>query len=107
MSTNLAANIKAAFDRGDFNQRALADAIGVHESTVSLWISGKRTPGMKNLEKLARAMGLETTALWAGPEAMPATAAQKAVLEDMNQLDATQQEIVAALVRSMKAKPAS
>lgn len=60
---------------------------------------------MRNLEKLAKAMGLETKDLWTGPEAMPATAAQKSVLEDMNQLDATQQEIVAALVRSMKAKP--
>lgn len=102
MATDLSANIRAAVERGGFSQSGLADAIGVHESTVSLWISGKRTPGMKNLERLAKAMGLEARDLWSGPEAMPATAAQRSVLEDMNQLDATQQEIVAALVRSMK-----
>ena len=102
MATDLSANIEAAILKGGFSQRGLADAIGVHESTISLWISGKRTPGMKNLEKLAKAMGLEARDLWSGPEAMPATAAQKAVLDDMNQLDPTQQEIVAALVRSMR-----
>ncbi len=57
---------------------------------------------MKNLEKLAKAMGLEARDLWSGPEVVPATAAQKSVLDDMNQLDPTQQEIVAALVRSMR-----
>lgn len=102
MTTDLSANIKAAIERGGFSQVGLAEATGVSESTISLWISGKRTPGMKNLQKLAKAMGLEAQDLWAGPEAMPANAAQKSVLEDMNQLDATQQETIAALVRSMR-----
>lgn len=105
MSTDLAAAIRTAFDNGGFTQAKLAEAIGVHESTVSLWISGKRTPTVKNLEKLARAMGLETKALWSGPEAIPANEAQLSVLQDMNELDPTQQEIVAALVRSMKSSP--
>lgn len=60
---------------------------------------------MKNLEELARVMGVEMADLWSGPEAVPATAAQAAVLEEMSHLDETQQEAIAALVRSMR-KPA-
>jgi transcriptional regulator with XRE-family HTH domain len=100
--SDLPAMLRAARDRGGFTNRDLADRIGRDESTVSLWMSGKRTPRMKNLEQLAAAMGLETPDLWRGPEATPATAAQASVLEDMSHLDATQQAVIAALVRSMR-----
>jgi transcriptional regulator with XRE-family HTH domain len=102
--TSLPAMLRAARDKGGFTNRDLADKIGRDESTVSLWMSGKRTPRMKNLEQLARVMGVEMADLWSGPEAMPATAMQVAVLEGMNHLDETQQEAVAALVRSMRSR---
>lgn len=102
MATALTAKIKAAFERSGLTQRDLANAVGVDESTVSLWLSGERTPRVKNLERLARAMGLEASELWNGPEATPATEIQAKVLEDMNFLSPTQQEVVAALVRSMR-----
>ncbi len=102
MTTTLADKIKAAFDRSGLSQRDLATAVGVDESTVSLWLSGGRVPRVKNLERLARAMGLEASELWNGPEATPASEAQAHVLEDMNYLSPTQQEVVAALVRSMR-----
>lgn len=103
MSTALATRIKAAFERSGLSQLDLATAVGVDESTVSLWLSGGRTPRVKNLEKLARAMGLEASELWSGPEATPANAAQASVLHHMSFLDPVQQEAVAGLVRSMRA----
>lgn len=99
---DLPAMLRAARDAGGFTNRDLAEKIGRDESTVSLWMSGKRTPRMKNLVELARVMGIEMTELWSGPEATPATAAQAAVLEDMSHLDETQQEAIAAFVRSMR-----
>lgn len=102
MTTALTAKIKAAFERSGKSQRDVATAVGVDESTVSLWLSGERTPRVKNLEKLARALGVEAKELWTGPEATPATEVQAKVLEDMNYLSPTQQEVVAALVRSMR-----
>lgn len=94
--------LRAARDKGGFTNRDLAEKIGRDESTVSLWMSGKRTPRMKNLEELARVMGYELKELYNGPEAVPATAAQASVLEDMGHLDETQQEAIAAFVRSMR-----
>lgn len=102
---DLPAMLRAARDRGGFTNRDLAEKIGRDESTVSLWMSGKRTPRMKNLQDLARVMGVEMAELWSGPEAIPATAAQAAVLEEMSHLDETQQEAIAALVRSMRKPP--
>lgn len=100
--SDLPAMLRAARDKSGFTSRDLAEKIGRSESTVSLWMSGKRTPRMKNLEQLAHVMGVEMNELWEGPEATPATAAQALVLEEMNQLTELQQEAVAAIVRSMK-----
>jgi transcriptional regulator with XRE-family HTH domain len=102
MTTALADKIRSAFERSGLSQRDLATAVGVDESTVSLWLSGERTPRVKNLEKLARAMGLEARELWSGPEATPVNEVQAKVLEDMNHLSPAQQEVVAAVVRSMR-----
>lgn len=102
--SDLPAMLRAARDTGGFTNRDLAEKIGRDESTVSLWMSGKRTPRMKNLQELARAMGVEMAELWSGPEAVPVTAAQAAVLEEMSHLDETQQEAIAALVRSMRSR---
>lgn len=102
MSTPIAEKIKSAFERSGLSQRELADKVGVDESTVSLWLSGGRIPRVKNLEKLAQAMGIEARELWSGPEATPVSEVQAQVLEDMAHLSPTQQEVVAALVRSMR-----
>ena len=72
---DLAPKLRAALDRAGITARDLAGRIGLDESTVSLWLSGQRTPRMKNLEKVAQALGIELAELWAGPQATPATAA--------------------------------
>lgn len=98
----IAANLRLALDRADMNARELADKIGVAESTVSLWLSGGRVPRVKNLEKIASALGLELADLWEGPEATPASPAQQAVIDDMAGMTPAQQEAVAGMVRAIK-----
>lgn len=101
MST-IASKLRAALDRAGITARDLAAKVGMDESTVSLWLSGQRTPRMKNLEKVARALGIEMAELWSGPEAVPANSAQMSVIEDMTALSSEQQEAIAAMVRSIK-----
>lgn len=103
MTSSLPARIQAALDKSGMTQRDLAAAIKMDESTVSLWLSGERTPRVKNLEKLAKALGIEARELWSGPEATPANEVQAQVLQDMAHLSPTQQEMIAGLVKSMRA----
>lgn len=99
---DLPAKLRVALERADITARDLANRLRVDESTVSLWLSGQRTPRVKNLEKIAKALGVEMAKLWDGPQATPANKAQQSVMDDMNHLDDAQQEAVAALVRAMR-----
>jgi transcriptional regulator with XRE-family HTH domain len=101
--TELSDKISAAIEGSPYNAREVAELVGVHESTVSLWINGERTPRVKHLEKLAQVLGREIGEFWAGPEATPATATQAAMVDEMAQLDPVQQEALLALARSMRA----
>lgn len=98
----LAPKLRAALDRAGITARDLAGRIEMDESTVSLWLSGKRTPRVKALEKIAAALGIELAELWSGPEATPATAVQAAMIDEMGQLTPAQQEALLALARSMR-----
>ncbi len=42
----------------------LANLVGVSQSTVSLWISGKRTPRGKYLTKIAESLGIDELNLY-------------------------------------------
>jgi len=98
----LAPKLRAALDRAGITARDLAGRIGMDESTVSLWLSGKRTPRVKALEKIAAALNIELAELWSGPEATPASAVQAAMIDEMGQLTPAQQEALLALARSMR-----
>lgn len=100
---DIPAKLRVALKRADITARDLAKLIRMSESIVSLWLSGERTPRMKNLEKIAKALGIEMDELWNGSEARPANKAQLAVIEDMDHLTTTQQEAIAGMVRSMRA----
>lgn len=102
MSSQLAANIQTLLKRKGMKARELADKMGVHESTLSLWMSGGRTPRVQNLRKIAEALEVEVAELWNGPEATPATPVQAAVIDEMNHLTPAQQEAVLALIRTMR-----
>jgi transcriptional regulator with XRE-family HTH domain len=100
--TTLSEKITAAVVGAGLTGRDLADRIGVHESTVSLWMSGGRTPRVKHLEKLAKALGKEVADFWTGPEAMPTTPEQAAMVDEMGQLTLTQQQALLAMARAMR-----
>lgn len=98
----VAPKLRAALDRAGITARDLAGRIDMDESTVSLWLSGGRTPRMKNLQKVADALGIELGVLWAGPEATPATEVQAAMIDEMGQLSPAQQEALLAIARTMR-----
>jgi transcriptional regulator with XRE-family HTH domain len=98
----VAPKLRAALERAGITARDLAGRIDMDESTVSLWLSGGRTPRMKNLQKVADALGIELATLWAGPEATPATEVQAAMIDEMGQLSPAQQEALLAIARTMR-----
>jgi transcriptional regulator with XRE-family HTH domain len=99
---SLADSIDSAIKRSGKTAREVAVLVGVHESTVSLWTTGGRTPRMKHLEKLAQVLGLELAELWAGAEAVPATAEQSAMIDEMGNLTIEQQQVLLATARAMR-----
>lgn len=98
----LSKNIAAAIADSGMTARQVAKELGMHESTVSLWISGERSPRVKALVRLAKVLGKEVAELWEGPEAVPATPEQAAMVEEMNHLTPEQQQALLATARSMR-----
>lgn len=49
----IADNIAALLNEKGCSQQDLADALGVNKSTVSAWVSGKKTPRMDKVEDMA------------------------------------------------------
>ena len=46
-----------------FTQETLAKAIGVEQSTIAMWETGKAVPSMKNLLKLSNVMQMDLSTL--------------------------------------------
>lgn len=51
--------IQAALTRLDMSQNDLAQLIDVHESTVSLWLSGRRGLSVRRLTEIADALDMK------------------------------------------------
>lgn len=100
--SELAKTLEALMSRKGLNGRQLADRIGMSESTVSLYLSGGRTPSVKALKKIADALDVHMSEIWSGPELMPATEVQAAMLDEMGALSAAQQEALLVIARTMK-----
>lgn len=49
----IAENIAALLQEKGYSQQDLADALEVNKSTVSAWVSGKKTPRMDKVEDMA------------------------------------------------------
>ena len=100
MST-IAEHLKLALHKSGITARELAVRLGVDESTVSLWLSGQRTPRIKNLQSVAGVFGVNVIELLAGPKS-ELGAAQQSVLADMADMPGHVQDAVAAVVSSIK-----
>ena len=56
MKADFATRLKAARERRDFSQAALAVKSGMEPSMLSHYEAGSREPGMENFRKLAQAL---------------------------------------------------
>ena len=93
----LADKIRTVITQSSFSPADIARHLDVDRSAVTRWMSGERTPTMKNLMDLADLLGMETSEFWAGPEAIPATPEQKALVAKMAQMTPEQQQALLAL----------
>lgn len=55
--------IRHAMVEKDFNGTRLADAVGVHQSRVSMWLQGRNNPDLSSAVALARALGVRLDSL--------------------------------------------
>lgn len=101
----LADRIRTLIKASPYSQTAVADHLGVDRSAVSRWMSGERTPTLQNLIDLAALLRVELTDLWTGPETMPATPEQRAMLDRMGQMTPEQQQALLALAASFLNAP--
>lgn len=56
--------VREILARKNMTQKQLAAKVGVGESAVSLWLSGKREPTMSKLKRLCEAMGCKAEDIW-------------------------------------------
>ena len=96
----LAHNIRRYIEASAYSPTEVARALGVDKSAVSRWMSGGRTPTVQNLMDLARLLEIEIADLWNGPEAIPATPEQRAMMDRMSRMTPEQQQAMLALAAS-------
>jgi transcriptional regulator with XRE-family HTH domain len=65
----LGANIRKQREKLDFSQEILAEKAGLDQTYISGIECGKRNPGIKNVARIAKALGIKTTALLEGVDA--------------------------------------
>lgn len=80
----------------------IARIMGVDKSAVSRWMTGERTPTMKNLIDLADVLDKDIRELWTGPEVLPSTPEQRMIVELMKDLSPEQQQVLAATAAAFK-----
>lgn len=100
----LAQNIRRYISLSAYSPAEVARELGVDKSAVSRWMSGGRTPTVQNLIDLARLLEIEVTDLWRGPEAIPATPEQRAMMDRMSRMTPEQQQAMLALADSFGPK---
>lgn len=55
--------LKVQAAKAGLNANGLAKAAGINPSTISDWMRGKHNPGLKSLERLAKALGCQASQL--------------------------------------------
>ena len=53
MEIKISENLKMLMKEQDLKQQALAEEIGISQSAISSWLSGKKEPSIESLWKLA------------------------------------------------------
>lgn len=88
----LAQRIEGLILASPYSPADVARLLNVDRSAVSRWMTGERTPTMKNLYDLAELLNIEMADLWAGEQVMPSTPEQKAMMERMKGMTPEQQQ---------------
>jgi len=96
--------LSAARDRLGLSNMDIATALDVSEATVSRWMTGERTPLMHNLRRLADLLN-ESVGNLTDDTGTPRTALRQAIDDALADIPENQQEVVLALLTSMKPKP--
>ena len=60
LKDTLGINIKEKMKEKGVSQTELANYVGVHQTTVSTWIQGKKVPHFETLEKIADHLDMDT-----------------------------------------------
>jgi transcriptional regulator with XRE-family HTH domain len=85
MSQEICEVIRVARERQGLTKRQLARRIGCSEATVSLWESGKRSPGVEAVEPLVEALGLDLASFENTLHAQKAREQRRALRERFNE----------------------
>jgi transcriptional regulator with XRE-family HTH domain len=101
----LADNLKRLTYAAGLNSAEVARLLKLDKSAVSRWFTGERTPTLQNLIEMAALLGVEMDDLWRGPEAVPATPEQQAMLQRMSKMTPEQQQALLALAATMTGLP--
>lgn len=97
----LAATLKRLIESSSYKPADVARELSVDRSVVGRWMTGERTPTMKNLIELADLLGVEMTDIWQGEEAIPSTPEQRLMVERMRAMSAEQQQAFLAMAASL------
>jgi transcriptional regulator with XRE-family HTH domain len=57
-------NLKKLLDKRNLKQKDVALSLGVSETIVSLWVTGKKTPSYNNMVRLAQLLNVKVKSLF-------------------------------------------
>lgn len=72
--TNFSKNLEFLRASHGFSQRDLANAVGLSQAAVSMWLTGETSPKSGELEKLASFFAVSMDDLWRGDITKPGSA---------------------------------
>lgn len=97
----LAATLKRLIESSTYKPAEIARVLSVDRSVVGRWMTGERTPTMKNLMELAELLGVEMAEIWQGEEALPSTPEQRLMVDRMRSMTAEQQQAFLAMAATI------
>jgi CheY-like chemotaxis protein/transcriptional regulator with XRE-family HTH domain len=104
---NFGENIKDIREEKGFSQEELAKKLNVAQSTIGMWESGKRTPKLDEITRLARVLSITVNRLIGQPKETKIEVVKSEIYidgEKISDLDATDVEGVVEYVNAVKKK---
>lgn len=99
--SKIADNIKLLLKEKDVTQAELARRLGMTTGGINHYIKGKRTPSVKQLKRIARALGVTVQDIIKDDALITASDAERELLELIRAMPEPQQAAAVALLRSI------